>query len=318
MNDKGKANEKQSKALTERQQKAIALKDETIDALGKRIRVLQDSGELHFPPHYSPQNALKEAWLILQGTKDKNSKPVLEVCTPASIYNSLFDMVITGLNPAKKQGYFIAYGAQLVFQRSYFGSQALAKRVDPEIEDIIAEPVYKGDEFEFEIVKGKKIVTKHKQTIESINSKEVKAAYCMVIGKDGEIKKTDIMTFEEIKKAWAKSQMHPVLNGQVKPGSTHDEFMAEMVRKTVINRACKAIWNSSDDKYLKIAATRSEVVQAEEAAQAEITEHANRELIDVTDSVEEQAQETQEGEAEDWPEVAPTVEEQGKGVRPEF
>ena len=259
-----------------------AIKEETLDAVSRRIKALEANGEIHFPPDYSPQNALKSAWLILQETKDKDKNLVLEVCTKASILNSLMDMVITGLNPAKDQGYFIAYGKQLAFQRSYFGSMALAKRVDERIEDIIAEPVYETDTLEYEIVKGKKQIVKHTQTIEAVNSGKVKAAYCHVIDKNGEIQKTDILTFEEIKKAWKKSSMHPVnKDGSIVAGSTHDDFTADMCRKTVINHACKPIINSSNDKHLKIAAMRSEVVQAEEDALLQIEEHANQEVIDI-------------------------------------
>ena len=270
---------------TNEKSRTIAIRDEVLNTLSTRIKALEKNGEIHFPSDYSPQNALRSAWLIIQTVKDKDGKPALDVCTKASVYNSLFDMLITGLNPAKKQGYFIVYGSQLVFQRSYFGSEALAKRVDPSIQEIVAEPVYEGDEFEFEIRNGKKVISKHKQTIESMNSGKVKAAYCLVINGNGEVKKTEIMTFEEIKKAWAKSKMYPVnKDGTIKVGSTHDDFMAEMVRKTVINRTCKPIWNSSDDKYLKIAAMRSEVVAAETEAEEEIEEHANKEFIDVEPS----------------------------------
>lgn len=265
------------------------VKEETLDAVAKRIKALQASGEIHFPPDYSPQNALKSAWLILQEIKDKDKNLALEVCTKASILNSLMDMVITGLNPAKKQGYFLAYGKQLAFQRSYFGSMALAKRVDPDIEDIIAEPVYEADELEYEIIKGRKQIIKHKQSIDAVNSKNVKAAYCMVIDKNGEVKKTDLMTFEEIKKSWKKSKMEPVnKDGTIKAGSTHDDYLAEMCRRTVINRTCKPIINSSDDKHLKIAAMRSEVVEAEEDALLQIEEHANQEVIDIDKETEEE------------------------------
>ncbi|MBU0977971.1 MAG: recombinase RecT [Nanoarchaeota archaeon] len=274
-------------------QKQIAkIKDETIDAVSKRIKALQSGGELHFPPDYSPQNALKSAWLILQETKDKDKNLALEVCTKASIFNSLLDMVITGLNPAKKQGYFIVYGKQLAFQRSYFGSMALAKRVDENIDDIIAEPVYEADTLEYEIIKGRKQIVKHRQTIEAVNSRKIKAAYCMVIDKNGEIIKTDLLTFEEIKKAWEKSPVHPVeKDGNIKKGSVHDEFIADMCRRTVINHACKPIINSSDDKHLKLAAMRSEVIEAEEEALTQIEDHANRDIIDIDEEPEENPKE---------------------------
>ncbi len=72
---------------------------------------------------------MKSAWLILQAAVDKDKKPVLEVCSKNSIANALLDMVVQGLNPAKKQCYFIAYGNGLACQRSYFGTMAVTKQV---------------------------------------------------------------------------------------------------------------------------------------------------------------------------------------------
>ena len=65
------------------------------------------SGQLVLPEDYVVGNALKSAYLTLQGTKDKNFKPAMEICTQKSIANALLDMVVMGLNPAKKQCYFI-------------------------------------------------------------------------------------------------------------------------------------------------------------------------------------------------------------------
>lgn len=284
--------------MTQQQTYEVArVREETVTAVEKRIAALEASGGLHFPPDYSPQNALKSAWLILQNTVDKDQKPVLESCSKASIVNSLLDMVITGLNPAKKQGYFIAYGKQLVFQRSYFGSEALAKRVDPKIKAIVAEVVYESDVLEYEIRLGQKIIIKHNQKLENVNSSKIKAVYCLVINQAGEITHSDIMTFDEVKKSWEKSKMHPVTDsGAIKPGSTHAEFTAEMCKKTIINRVCKPIFNSSDDKYLKLAASRSEVVRAEEDAEEEISDKANKgDIIDV--DLDEEGSTTQQEEA---------------------
>lgn len=262
------------------------VKKDTVDVVSSKVREFQEKGELHFPDNYSPENAMKSAWLILQDIKTSKSdgyKPVLEACSKDSIANSLLDMVVQGLNPAKKQGYFIAYGKQLVFQRSYFGTMAVAKQVDDTIQDIIAEVVYEGDVFEFEINRGKKEIIKHKQTLDSINSKKIKAAYCIVIDVDGAISKTEIMTFDEIKQAWKQSSMNPVdEKGNVKTGTTHDKFLAEMAKKTVINKTCKPIINSSSDSSLfKKSFERTSGVITESKVEIEITENANSELIDV-------------------------------------
>jgi recombination protein RecT len=115
-----------------------------------------------------------------------------------------------------------------------------------------------------------------------VDSGEVIGAYCIVYDNDGSPLKTDIMSYREIQSAWKKSKMNPILNnGQLKPGSTHAEYLSEMCRKTVINRCCKPIINSSSDRTLMEAVTRSEFVQAEENGQAEIDANANQEILDI-------------------------------------
>lgn len=297
-----------TKAVQKSETTALSIKDQTLTAVSKRIRAMQGNGEIHFPEDYSPQNSLNSAWLQLQEIKTKDKKPVLQACTKASICNALLDMVITGMNPAKGQGYFIPYGNQLSFQRSYMGTMALAKRVDDTIEDIPAEVVYKGDQLEYEIVKGQKFVTSHKQKIENIKPDNIVAAYAMVVDKNGEVKKCVIMTMEEIKKSWKMSKMNPITDkGNLKAGSTHAEFTAEMCKRTVIARLCKPIIGSSDDKNLKLAAGRSEVIQAENDTQEEIEQNANQDFLDMdidetgTASVPEQkeAQETEDTTQQD-------------------
>jgi recombination protein RecT len=111
------------------QNQLAMVKKDTVDIVAAKVKQFQENGELHFPANYSPENAMKSAWLILQTIKDRNQKPALEVCTRDSVANALLDMVVQGLNPAKKQCYFIVYGNQLVCQRSYFGTMAVTKRV---------------------------------------------------------------------------------------------------------------------------------------------------------------------------------------------
>lgn len=258
------------------------VKKDVVDVVGKKVQEFVSRGELHLPPNYSVENAMKSAWLVLQNTVDKDKRPVLQVCTKDSIANALLDMAVQGLNPAKKQGYFIAYGKQLVFQRSYFGTMAVTKRVTG-AKDIFSEIVYKGDEFEYTIQRGNKIITKHVQKIENVDPNNIVAAYCTIIF-DDDRQFTDIMTWQEIQKAWSKSKMNPS-----KEGSTHKEFTQEMARKTVINRACKRYLNSSDDGSLLMHhINRADEVIAEAEVEAEIEENANQELIDVEYEIEDE------------------------------
>ena len=267
---------------------ALALiKKDVVDVVGKKVQEFVSRGELHLPPNYSVENAMKSAWLILQSTVDKDKRPVLQTCTKDSIANALLDMAVQGLNPAKKQGYFIAYGKQLVFQRSYFGTMAVTKRVAG-AKDIFAEVVYKGDEFEYTIKNGNKYITKHIQKIENVDPNNIVAAYCTIVF-DDDRQFTDIMTWQEIQKAWSKSKMNPE-----KEGSTHKEFAQEMARKTVINRACKRYLNSSDDGSLLMKhINRADEIAAEAELEAEIEENANTEYIDIEPEYESEHEEEQ-------------------------
>jgi len=285
-----------------------------------RIAELQNAGQIQFPGDYSPQNALQSAWLILQETKNKDNKPVLQECTQASIANSLLDMVISGLNPAKDQGYFIAYGKRLSWTQSYFGAMALAKRVDPRIADegIIAEIIYEDDELEYEIVKGQRNITKHLQKLESMKNDEIKGAYCLIIDKNGEIMKTDIMTFDEIKNSWARSQMNPIdEKGNVKAGSNHAKQPVEFCKRTVINRTCKPIINSSSDKVLLASVNRAEFTEVEESAALQIEENANQEFIDIDETGEEKEPPADDSHLDGPPEEGEEV-VGGTNKQPEF
>ena len=242
------------------------------------ISTYTKDGKLHLPDNYSPQNAMKAAWLILQDTRDRNGRPALEVCTNQSLTNSLLKMVIQGLDPQKSQCYFLMYGQALACQRSYFGSMALAKRFNPAIAEIPpAQVVYSGDQFEYELALGKKKVVKHTQKLEDVKKDNIVGAYVVALDQGGQVINTEIMTLDEIKAAWAQSPMKPVNeNGVIKKGTTHEKFTASMCGKTVTHRLCKPIINSSDDSA--IMRKVSEAIDEESdraAAETEIEEQAN-------------------------------------------
>lgn len=279
------------------------IKRDVVDVVSKKVQEFVSRGELHLPPNYSVENAMKAAWLALQEVTDKDGRPALAVCTRDSIANSLLKMVVQGLNPAKNQCYFVVFGKSLVMMRSYFGSIHVAKSVNPNIEDIYAEVVYEGDEFEFEKVRGKTKITKHKQKLENIEKNKIKAAYATVIFKDGE-EYSVIMTLDEIKEAWKQSLMRPIdEKGNIKVGTTHDKFTAEMCKKTVINRLCKPIINSSDDSNLVVKyAKQTDTDLAEAEVEAEIEENANQELIDIEfETVDENGELNNEQESTELP-----------------
>lgn len=257
-------------------QVALLQKDIT-DAVNSKLATLQNEG-LIIPPNYNASNALKSAFFKLQETKDKSGKPALEVCTKESIANALLDMVIQGLSPAKTQCYFVVYGNQLQMLRSYFGTQAVLKRLS-NVKDIWANVIYKDDDFEYENYNGRERLVHHKTKLEN-RDKEILGAYAVIQTNDSEEILT-VMTRKEIETAWGQSKTSQ---------SVHKKFPQEMAKRTVINRAAKSFVNTSDDSDLLIESiNRSTEKEYEpgikdmgeiQEVQQEITENANQELLD--------------------------------------
>lgn len=268
------------------------IKKGVVDVVASKVKRFTEAGELHLPANYSPDNAMKSAFLILQDTVDRNKQPVLSVCTKDSIANSLLSMVVQGLNPGKQQGYFLAYGKQLVFQRSYFGAMAVAKMVDPAIEDIVAEVIYKGDGLKYSILNGKKTITEHTQDFANIDSANIIGAYAMAIGAGGIILSTVLATIDEIKQAWKQSPAKPVNDdGSIKKGSTHEKFTADMAKRTVTNKLCKPIINASSDKtILGKYARQAESIAVEAQLEEDIAKNANKDFFDIEPDTPEDTQ----------------------------
>lgn len=255
-----------------------------MDAVTKRVQQFITGRELTLPANYSPENAMKSAWLMLQETVDRDKRPALQVCTRESVYNALLSMAVQGLNPDKKQCYFIVYGKKLCLQKSYFGSMHVAKTVDPDIVDIYGKTVYADDEFEYEIHHGKEVVTKHAQKLQNIQADKIIGAYATIVYQDGRELST-VMTFDQIKQAWKQSQMRPIDDkGNIKAGSTHDKFTADMCEKTAISKACKYVINSSSDQSIISRFARDMDAELKEAEiDQEIADNANKDFIDIAD-----------------------------------
>lgn len=236
--------EKQIQPQQPAETKEIKNFENVVEQVLDRIERFQTDGALKLPANYAVENHMKSAWLILQATKDKDNRPVLDCCTRDSIANAVFDMVLQGLSVSKNQGYFVAYGNRLEFQRSYFGTVALAKRAGGIKTEPVANVIYEGDEFVYSIDPNTariKIV-KHEQKIDNIDNNKIKAAYALVTLNDGSVQVT-IMSMQQIRAAWQQ--------GPMKGNSpAHKNFTEEMAKKTVIGRACKMIINSSDDAWL--------------------------------------------------------------------
>ncbi len=243
-----------------------------------QIEEMSANGRLVLPPNYSASNAVKQAQLAIQ------DNPKLMACSMASLGKSMIDLAILGLNISKEQAYFIPYGNQCKLSVSYQGKKAIAKRIDPQIKDIIARPVKQSEVFEFEdLDNGYSRIIKHQRTMESMNSKEYLGGYATIIYENGETKSL-IMTYDRIKKSWSMSQTKPIDDkGNLKETSTHAKFTDEMINKTLITAISKPIINSSDDSDLYCQTAQAiSLDEKQMTAEQQIEENANNgEVIDI-------------------------------------
>lgn len=291
------ANEKQAAANGT---KAVQKYDNISEQVLARIEDFQKTGGMVLPKDYSVENHMKSAWLILQATTDRSGQQALAVCTKESIANALLDMVLQGLAVSKKQGYFIVYGNKLEFQRSYFGTVALAKRTGGIKTEPVANVIYEGDEFIYTIdPKTARIsIVKHEQKIENIDNNKIKGAYALVTLADGSTQVT-IMSMAQIRAAWGQ--------GATKGNSpAHKNFAEEMAKKTVIGRACKTIINSSDDAWL-YEGKRDDMDSDAATRQREATTGAEKQIVVDAESYEE---------IETTPTAAPTAIENAQTEAP--
>ena len=187
------------------------------------------------PKDYNYVNAVKATMLKLQEVKDKNGKPALEVCTPASIQSALFAMVVKGLDVSKNQAYLVCYGQQLQLQESYFGKVLQVKRIFPEWEPR-PNIVHEGDTFKYAVnpETGRRELVEHTQSLENLD-KPIVGGYIYLPCADGG-KDLYCMTYKQIVVAWNKSRSG---------GATAKQFPEKMAMKTLVNSGCTMVINST-------------------------------------------------------------------------
>lgn len=268
------------------QQATMVINNAFIDGLTKQLNEKCKYG-MSFPADYNLSNALMGAYLILKETTDKNGKAILETCSQVSIANSLMDMATMGLNPQKKQGYFVAYGGKCQFQKSYFGNITIARRYG--LKSINAEIIYDGDDFVYSIEDGRKVFVRHEQDVMNIDNDKIKGAYAVAVMADG-TKLLEVMNIKQIKQSWQQGY------GYKEKGGTHEKFADQMAKKTVINRLCKMITNTYGDEAVIDTFERLEESEGEDRIAAdvayEISQNANKEefVIDEPEQIEEKTQ----------------------------
>lgn len=280
------------------------MQEKTVNAVMKQVEELQQTGGLVLPKDYNVNNALKSAWIYIQTIETRTKQKAIDVCTKLSICNCLLEMVIRGQHP-KKHCYFIPCGNSLEYWERYTGKVLRAKR-DTKIQDVVAQIVYEGDKFVYTVDEnGYYQFVSHETAIENINPDKIKAAYAVVIYKDGS-KHLEIMTIDQIRKSWQQGAARGT-------SGAHQNFTDQMCKKTVIARACKIELDSATDgEEEELSMTPPSAAEAtRDAAQQQITVQANK-----TPQLENKKQETIDfSEPVDYEPVADTPQPENKSER---
>jgi recombination protein RecT len=203
-----------------------------------KIQEYQDAGMV-LPLGFNPANSLKKARFILNDMK-VNGKPVLEVCSQASIIQCLLESVTKGLSYDESQIYFIPRGGVMTNMESVYGRILRAKRASKNYKPIVGY-VHEGDDFEIghDLETGATIIKKHETKLENLD-KPIIAAYAYVTDNDGNTDVT-IMTKREWLTSWKKS---PTGCAVAK------EFEKDMIFRTIVKKSTKPLVNSNNNFFV--------------------------------------------------------------------
>jgi recombination protein RecT len=205
-------------------QGAVVLTDEAI--IKNTDEFVKD---LQLPSNYNYTKAIKSFCLALPDVKG------IENATARSVFLAAQSYVNKGLDISKNQCALIMYGDKLTLQKQYQGNVALAKKSNPNIVDITSSAIYDGDKVEIEKVNGKTIV-KHETSFLNMNNKVI-GAYATIIYNDGTTD-SEVMPMSAIEMSWSMTRAGT---------GVHKKFPSQMARKTVLNKLCSTILNSSID-----------------------------------------------------------------------
>jgi recombination protein RecT len=216
---------------------AVQVKKDVGQQVIDRIDKLASAGMV-FAKDFNYVNAIKASMLSLAEVVDKNKRPALEVCTPASIQTALFNMATKSLDVSKNQAYFVVRGQKLCLHVSYFGHILQVKRLFPDWTPV-AHTIREGDVFEYSIEPetGKMKLVKHEQKLENLDNDFI-GAYMYIPCADG-TQELYVMTKKQILKAWSKSSSQSL--------QTHKDFDEKMALKTIINSGCTKVINATPD-----------------------------------------------------------------------
>lgn len=218
--------------------KSLAKSDKVEEIALAKIQEYQEAGMV-LPQNFNPANSLKKARFILNDMK-VGGKPVLEVCSTASIIQCLLESVTKGLSYDESQIYFIPRGGVMTNMESVYGRILRAKRASKNYKPIVGY-VHEGDDFEIgvDVETGATKIKKHETKLENLD-KPIIAAYAYVTDNNGNTDVT-IMTKRDWLTSWKKSS-----NGC----AVAKEFEKDMIFRTIIKKSTKALVNANNNVFI--------------------------------------------------------------------
>ena len=277
-------------------EQALVKSDKVEEIALAKIQEYQDAGMV-LPPNFNPANSLKKARFILNDMK-VNGKPVLEVCSQASIIQCLLESVTKGLSYDEAQIYFIPRNGVMTNMESVYGRILRAKRASKNYKPIVGY-VHECDVFEIghNLETGSTIIKKHETSLENLD-KPIIAAYAYVTDNDGNTEVT-IMTKREWLTSWKKSP-----NGC----AVAKEFEKDMIFRTIVKKSTKSLVNAnnncyvptidSDDDDLPLAGARPDF-QTINNDKKEFEDFEEAEIVEDTKEVEQPAPQVQTQQDDD-------------------
>lgn len=265
----------QNQIQTQQTQEVTSLESRIVSQAISQYQAMVENKVFDIPENYSYKNAIQSArYLLIKPIESGKNKgrTILELCDRESILKAVMEMAQKGLNPDRKQCYFIPYGNTCTLSISYQGNVALAKRGGEDIGEIYGYAVYKNDKLElvFDPKKGVIQVKSYEPEISKWTKSDITGAFAVITDKAGEVKYTEYMTMEQIKDSWNM--------GFAKGESpAHKNFPDQQAIKTVKSRAVKSFVNTADD---------SEIVSSEEKSITYTDRTFNEELQSKANSLE--------------------------------
>lgn len=224
------------------------------------------------PENYSYKNAIQAARYLISKPIEKGpnkGKAIVDLCTEESILKAIMEMAQKGLNPDKKQCYFIPYGNTCTLSISYQGNVALAKRGGEDIGEVYGYAVYKDDilDLSFNPQRGVFEIESYQPDISKWTKPGIAGAFAVITDRAGDVRYTEYMTMEQIKDSWA-------MGGAKGESPAHKNFPDQQAIKTVKSRAVKSFVNTADDSEI-VSSDEKSITYTDRTFSEELESKAN-------------------------------------------